>query len=144
MITFAQEQWSASIKELEPVLRAHFAEVQEDLELDVDWELYAKYAELGMLNLFVVRLFGEIKGYHISFILPAPHYKSTKFSISDSFWLSPELRGVGLGAKLFTELEAQLKSLGVQRVLQNTRAQFPIPFDRLGYKEAGKTYSKDL
>jgi ribosomal protein S18 acetylase RimI-like enzyme len=104
-----------------PVLAKHHTEAEgsDSLPLNVDYELGEQLYSLGML--MILGAFdisngadkAELLGYSVDILQPAFHYKGTTFATTDSLWVSPDARGLGVFETLNRRAEAKLRELGV-------------------------------
>src|SRR5690242_18761776 len=113
MLTFQVESWTAVLPEMEPIFPLHY----EELSLDKDWArmalnfpLYEKAEKDGYLLLCTARSDGRLIGYIVSALLPHTHYKDAgTMSMTDMYYVLPEFRRGGCGAKLLHYMESVLR-----------------------------------
>jgi GNAT superfamily N-acetyltransferase len=146
-ITYQVEPWSIVVPELEAHWKAHWAEIAHDrdkMPLDVDYETYAQLETRGQLHVVTVRVDDELVGYHITFVHPHPHYRSTLCGFADVYYIEPAYRQGFLAARLFRKVESSLRALGVQKLFSSCKADAPLGplFRRLGWREADMHYTK--
>ena len=117
------------------------------MPLDIDTEKYLTLEELGILRLYLAMRGEEVIGY-ITYILgPHLHYKSTKFAISDTFFIRKEYRSIFSAIGLFRFVEDALRGEGVQVMLTATEAHIPGAgrvLEYMGHKRAEVSYIKTL
>lgn len=143
------ERWSMVAEEIQPLLIRNWQETALDhaeIQLDPDYDLYAKADCERRLSVVTARADGRLVGYFINFVVPHPHYKSTLFGLMDVFFLEKEHRNAANGLRLFLETEKALRALGVKEVVANSkmRNDVSILFERLGWRKTAITYTKLL
>ena len=149
MITIQTEKLKDILEELKPLLPIHWKEIAldpEEVPLDPDYDQYLFMEEKGMLHVCTAREDGGLIGYYLSFIVFHPHYKTTLHSKLDIYYVHPAHRKAGAGFKLFKHYEAEMKRLGVKKIISGCKLHMdhgPL-FEALGYKEIERTYSKTI
>lgn len=147
MITFRIENWLEVKDEMAPLWLLHWEEVgqnKEKMRPNPDIDKLNLLDSRGMLHLVIARDKGKLVGYHASVIDTLIHYKHVLAAKGDLHWLAPEYRKGATGIRLFKEVERTLKARGVQVIYDFTKTYLdkgPV-FERLGYKNIEKTYSK--
>ena len=149
MITYQQETWDKFQPDFERLCVRHWEEIAHNkdlIPLSPDWNVYQGLANAGMLHATAAREEGELVGYQIYIVTPHPHYKTSLTANSDVLYLAPERRQGMTGIKLMKAAEANLKAIGVQRVLQNVKFSndWGAILDRMGYSPFERIYSKIL
>lgn len=147
-IEFNVERYQDAINEIKPYYQAHYDELasNKEIPLDPDYETYDKLSEAGFIHLVTARKDGELVGYHISFVMPHMHYKSSLTAHTDIYYLRKDCR-IGLnGYNFFKFMEESLNKKGVQRIYMMTKtdADKGIILKRLGYVEKERIYTKML
>lgn len=147
MITIQTETLESMLEELKPILPIHWKEIaldHEDIPLDPDYDLYLRMEEHGQLHVCTAREDGNLVGYFITFVINHPHYKSTLWGKVDIYYVHPDHRKNGTGYKLFAYHEAEMKNLGVNKVVNMCKLHQdhgPL-FAALGYTEIERIFSK--
>ncbi len=135
--------------EMEHLWPKHWKEVavnQDTVPLDVDFAAYDALDKAGMLHITVARENGRVVGYHILFVKPHLHYRSTLFAFSDVYYLDPAHRKGFAGVQLFRESERALRDRGVKVVVGNTKLSLDMSaiFKRLRWRETERVFVKYL
>lgn len=150
MITFHVERW----REFAPDGQALFPKHWEDLALDrdkidlaVDSAKYEQMDDLGILHIVTARKEGRLIGYFLSFLMAHPHYKNAGLmAVADVYYLLPEARPGGTGAKLFAAVENFLRERGVVKAYISCKIHQDHTklFTRLGWKPTDISFTKYL
>lgn len=150
MITFQQEKWREFAKEAQPIFTKHWEELALDrdkIDLSLDHPKYEQLDEVGALHIVTVRKNGRLVGYFLSFLMIHPHYKEAGLmAVTDFYYLLPEARSGGTGAKLFIEVEKLLRKRGVVKVYLSCKLHQDHTklFKRLGWRPTDTTFTKYL
>ena len=149
MLTFQTEAWPDVVEEMKPLFAEHWREIGVDHELcpmDMDYEMYDKYHEIGYLKITTVRSWGKIVGYCMALVCPHLHYKSTLFALGDLYYLDPEHRKGAAGMRLFIEHEKNMRALGAKKMTTITKrhADRTSMFEKLGWKAQETVFTKVL
>ena len=94
-----------------------------------------------------VRKDGELIGYHMGLIVTHPHYKDAGLmSTTDMFYILPEHRKGGVGAKLIMAVEAAMRERGVVKAFISTKLHqnHTDLFEALGWEPTDTVFSKIL
>lgn len=147
MISFAVERWHDVKDEALPLLLRHWEEIAADkaeIPLAIDYASYDALDASGALHILVARKDGVMIGYYCAIIRSHLHYVTTLFAFTDIFFIAPEHRKGMAGVRLFREMEASLKVLGVKKVFGATKPWLDVGpiFERLGYTKHEIVYSK--
>src|SRR5580658_8918348 len=129
MITYQIEPISADIlNEAKPLLMKHWEEiaVYKDIPLNPNFKFYERSALAGMI-LFTVRDNGKLMGYATYIAKEHLNYQGYNWAASNIFWLHPDLRGQGVGDKLFELAENHLRSIGVNVMHTTFKSDNPAP-----------------
>jgi GNAT superfamily N-acetyltransferase len=144
-----QELFLDILDELKPVLPVHWLELaldRDEIPLDPDYDFYLACEGNGRLHVCTARADGELVGYFITFVVPSPHYRTTLFGKVDIYYVRREHRRNGTGAALFDFHEAEMRRLGVKKVVNMCKIHqdhAPLFLSR-GYSEIERTFSKLL
>lgn len=141
-LLFQVETWERYSKDAEALWPLHYQELalnQDRIKLDVDRERYAHGEKDGNLIIVTARDGEKLVGYCLMMIVPHFHYKSSgKMGYVDVYYLLPEYRKGGNGARLFMAMEIALKAIGVRELYQSTKIHKDESrlFEALGYKKS--------
>lgn len=150
MITFQRESWDEFYPDgayLFPMNYEELALNKEDVSLDVNAESFAEIDAKGILNIVTARSEGKVVGYHISALLPHMHYRSAGLmAYTDVYFVHPDYRKGGCGAKLLMEVERTLKIRGVPKFYMSTKvhADNSKLLEALGYTFSDRIFTKVL
>lgn len=116
---FAVEKYRAIWEEGEKGL---FNKHWEDLAIDkvIPWDLnhklYEQMESSGMLHCVTARNNGKIVGYHVGILGPHLHYRTAgMMCYEDMYYLLPEFRAGGTGARFFMFIETALREIGITK-----------------------------
>lgn len=151
MIAFREESWSSLAKDATGGLfRKHWEELALDrdkIELSMDMEKYKQLSDSGVLHIVTARRDGRLVGYFVTFLMIHPHYKDAGLmALTDFYYLLPEERRGGAGAKLVIAMETSLKERGVVKAYLSCKLHedhTPL-FTLLGWKPTDITFTKHL
>jgi len=137
----------AAIPELEPIIAEHYNELalnQDKVPLAPRWNIYDASEQANELLFVTCREHGKLVGYFIGFVTPGLHYSTCLTCNMDIFYISKEFRGGSLGIRLFSFVERELRTRGVQRffVGSKTHADASALFKRLKFNKVETYYSK--
>lgn len=154
MITYAVEPWSKVWRELRELWDEHWREVainQDMIKLDPDIPAYNTMEAAGMLHVVVGREAGRVIGYHISFVRPHLHYRTSLSAITDVYFIRASHRGPRAAIRLFEAAEKTLAARGVQKTFNGTKIHKSPDgrsldhgrlFEHMGHVEAERLYVK--
>jgi hypothetical protein len=120
---------------------------REHIKPDLDYERYAKLDEMEMMHCVTARADGKLVGYIICFLIIHMHYKSSgMMALADMYYILPEYRVGGLGAKMFMEMERGLRANNITRAHMSckTHEDHSQLFIKMGWKLTDYTFSKFL
>ena len=149
-VTIGEERLSDLWTELMPMFARHFEELSGNLDIPLcpDQEKYNQIEASGGLKTYVMRdAEGHAIGYSLLFVSYNLHYSQHLMASQDIFWLAPEHRRGGLGARLVRYTDDALRAHGVVCVYQHVKCAHPalgVLLRRQGYKEVETIYSKRL
>jgi GNAT superfamily N-acetyltransferase len=150
VITFQVEKWAEFEKEGSLIFRRHWEDLALDhdkIDLGVDNQKYQQMDDLGILHILTARKDGRLIGYFLAFLMVHPHYSNAGLmAIADVYYLLPEARSGGTGARLFAEVEKTLKARGVVKAYLSCKLHQDHSklFTRLGWKPTDLTFTKYL
>lgn len=145
-IAFQVEDYAKVIPEMREIYPLHWKEIGLDhdlIPLDPDYELYDQLAKAGITHLVTARDDGMLIGYHISFIRPALHYKSTLMCFSDIFYLLPDYRHGMTGYNFLKFFRDSAKAKGAKRIYVATKLALDVGalMKRLGFIQIERIFS---
>jgi hypothetical protein len=134
-----------------PLWKKHYDEIALDKDicpLDPDWEFYFVSAERGLLHILTARSqSGKLAGYIFNLLGSHNHYASTRFAVTEMFWLHPYFRKGWQPVRMFTENVRMLKERGAVIGIVNFKLHFMDArvgklLARLGYEPCDITMRK--
>jgi GNAT superfamily N-acetyltransferase len=146
VIEFAKESYADAIQEMRLLYPAHWAEIEGETLLDMDYDRYWELDRLGIIHLFTARDQGCLVGYQVFLVSPALHHKSSLTAFCDFEYLKPKYRKGWNGVKFLRFGEKCLQDFGVHRIMREstTRLDFGSVLKFLGYRVKAHLYSKVL
>ena len=120
---------------------------RDKMPLDIDVARYEAAERNAVLKVFAVCLGGEPVGYAQYFITTHPHYKSTVWAISDTFYIEPEHRSIVTALGFFQFIEGCLREDGARFMYTTTEVDVPGAarvLERLGHTPAELSFVKSL
>lgn len=149
MLTFAIEAWPDVVEEMKPLFAEHWREIGVDHEaipMDMDYEMYEKYHEIGYLKITTARAEGKLVGYCMALVCTHLHYKSTLFALGDLYYLDPEYRNGAAGVRMFMEHEKNMRACGAKKITTITKkhSDRSAMFEGLGWVAQETVYTKVL
>jgi GNAT superfamily N-acetyltransferase len=126
LITFTHESWDELARDAAvEIFPRHWRELaldRNEIPLSVDVELYSNSDKKGVLHVVVARNDGFVVGYIFFWIMPHPHYKDFGLQAStDAFYVLPEFRKGGLGARMLMFAEESLRERGIKKLAISTK-----------------------
>ena len=118
MLTFQTENWSDLERDGSELFKVHYDELalhKEVMPMGLDGSIYLELERLKRLLVVTVRRDGELVGYYLAIFIPKhPHNKdAAPVSTTDMFYVHPDHRRGGTGAKLLMFVAQELKKLGI-------------------------------
>ena len=147
---FQQEKWADCVHEMREIWPAHWASLaldQEHIKLACDEAKYEQGEALGCLHIVTARVDGKLVGYYYGMLMHHLHYKDAGLMCySDVYYLKPEYRGGGSGARFILAVMASLKERGVVKLYISTKVHqdHGALFERLGMKCSDRVFTKLL
>jgi GNAT superfamily N-acetyltransferase len=125
-MTFQLERWDDFWRDGQEIFPIHFEELalhKDRIPLGMDDSLYRQMEAAGTLYVLTARVDWKLVGYYVAIIIPNhPHNKDAgKVSNCDMFYLLPEYRRGGNGAKLLIMAEKSLRKLGVTKASMSVK-----------------------
>jgi hypothetical protein len=147
MLSFQLEAWPEIVEELKPLFPRHWQEIGVDrdaIPMDMDYEMYEKYNEIGYLKVVTAREGSKLVGYCMGLSTTHLHYKSTLFGLGDLYWLAPEYRSGSAGVRMFLKFEEVHKVLGARKLTSISKLHRDVSpmFLALGWKPQETTFTK--
>ena len=143
-LEFKWERFSKVAPELLPLFKKHYAEIAVDRDicpLDPDWGYYHGIDQAGLLRLLTARSASNRKlaGYIFNIVGYHNHYKSTRFAVTEMFYLHPHFRKGWQPVKMFMENLRGLEASGADIATINFKLHFQDArvgklLARLGYE----------
>lgn len=135
------------LEELEPLFKELYEEAgDKSFELDFNKLLYIRCSNAGVYVGYTAREdTGKVMGYVGYWLGTHPHY-SVSFAQADVLYVDKKFRGTYTALKLLREAERDLKEYcEVEWILHGSSTTDTSPLLlRRGYKELGKTFSKEI
>lgn len=151
-LVFAWEHFNKLAPELKTLWVKHYDEIALDQDicpLDPNWDYYYGVDECGILHILTARYNGHLAGYIFNLVAGHNHYQSTRFAVSDMFWLHPRFRKGWEPVRMFAEnirglqlREAKISILNFKLTYKNGRVG--KLFQRLGYEPTDLVMRKVL
>lgn len=148
-IEIKKESFREIWPEAKALLEQHYREIglyNSKVVFDPQVDSYEGLCDAGVLHILAVRADGKLIGYCANLIMQHLHYKATKSSINDVFYIHPDYRKGFVGIRLIKETERVMKELGVDVISFGFKTYAPLDklFERLGWDFTEKTYTKYL
>ena len=150
-LTFQIEPWANLVRDAQPLFKIHYEELalhKDKVPLGMDFQMYQDLENRGMLLVVTVRLSLMVVGYYIAIIIKNhPHNKTAgPVSTTDMFYVSPNYRRGGAGAKLLMFAENALRSRGVTKASLSTKLKFTnqVLLEALGWEATDLVFQKIL
>lgn len=147
-VVFAVEKFSEMMEDAKAIFPIHYEELALDkdkISLDLDFDRYLQGENSGMLHVVTARFAGVLVGYHIGLLLNHLHYKSAGMMMyTDIYYVLPNFRKGGCGAKMFSFLEKELKAIGVVKMYTSTKVHSDNSklLEAMGFKVSDKVLTK--
>jgi GNAT superfamily N-acetyltransferase len=149
MITFAREAFHDAQPEYGDFVYEYWHNSPENGvldRLDFDWEVYHKLDNDGLLHLTVGRDDGRLVAAALYLIMMDIKRKWKKVATCDTFAVSRNYRGLGIGRELYAAVEPALIALGVNEIQNGYREVYKVQplFERLGFYIEQRMYVKKV
>jgi GNAT superfamily N-acetyltransferase len=150
MIIFRVERWADFWRDCQELTPLHWAEAALDkdkIALSIQPENYAACDEKGILHIVTARDGAKMVGYFIANVVIHPHYKDAGLmAFTDMYFMHPDYRKGGNGAKLLIEVERTLKARGVVKAYLSTKVHEDKSelLKALGWEPADLSFTKWL
>lgn len=131
------------------LIENHFAEAypsRETFSLDMDWDMYAKLEDMGLVKIFTARDNDKLVGYLWVILSPNLHSKGTTVASDDGLFVSKEYRGKQVAQDLIRFTEQCLREDGLKVFYISGTHENPIEplMNRMGYSPIETKYQKVL
>lgn len=143
-LEFKWERFERISHELLPLFKKHYAEIAVDKDicpLDPDWDYYLGTDRMGLLRVLTARSAanGKLAGYIFNIVGSHNHYKSTRFAVTEMFYLHPHFRKGWQPVRFFMENIRGLQTTGADIATINFKVHFQDArvgklLARLGYE----------
>lgn len=142
-LSFKWERFERIHHELLPLFKKHYVEIAVDRDicpLDPDWDYYLGVDRMGLLHIFTARASnGKLAGYIFNIVGSHNHYRTTRFAVTEMFWLHPHFRKGWQPVKFFIENLRGLRTTGADIATINFKVHFQDArvgklLARLGYE----------
>lgn len=149
-VTFQVERWADFWRDCQELTPLHWAEAALDkdvIKLSILPENYAACDEKGILHIVTARYGGKMVGYFVANVVTHPHYKEAGLmAFTDMYFMHPDYRRGGYGAKLIIAVEASLKERGVVKAYISTKVHENKSemLLALGWKPSDMSFTKIL
>jgi len=125
-LRFQTETWDDLWRDGQDIFPVHYRELslhQDRVPLGMDDELYRGMEARGNLHVLTAREDGRLVGYYLAIVIKNhPHNKDAgKVANCDMFYMLPEFRKGGAGAKLILMAEKSLREKGVTKVSMSVK-----------------------
>lgn len=141
MLTFQVETWLNLERDGSEIFKVHYGELalhKQAMPMGLDNTIYLEFERLGLLLVLTARRDGKLVGYFVAITIHHhPHNKDGgKVSTCDMFYILPEHRRGGAGAKLLKAAESELRARGVKKASISTKLHFEngALLDALGWE----------
>lgn len=146
MTTYTIERMLDHLDELKKLAEEHSKEScpYEDIPLKVNWDVFVKMNEYGVLKFYAAKKEGKLIGYALFNVSHNLEYSTSLQGSLSNIFIHPDHRGTG--TRFILWCEKQLKELGVQVVYHHVKAKndYGVLLKRLGYDIMNIEYAKRL
>lgn len=126
-------QFEESYKDLEPLYRQHYKEMQDRFEkegikladFNPQLSIYCSYSRVGLLINFVIRAVETVVGYCNVYVTCDMH-NGEKIATEDTIYIIPSHRGRDAGRLLVEFVHQHLRQLGVKRLNVTTSTDLKV------------------
>lgn len=143
---FALENLARVRREIEPLLKQHYDEIalnKDIINLNPDWEGYARLDAVNALRIYTARRNNKLLGYFVVIVSKSLHYRDHLFANNDVIFLAKDARKGLTGVKLIKYAIDSLAAEGITKLHVNTKAHQPFDaiLERLNFEEIERVYS---
>lgn len=148
-IELQRERAHELVGEIAPLLRSHHGEVAPfpEIPLEPNIPAYCGAEDAGLLRCYTLRETGILVGYSVHFVVPNPHYASSRQATADTIFVKPQYRDRGRGLALLRFADEQLAQEHVEVAYQHVavgRDFGPVLTRFMGYRPIATVYGKRL
>ena len=143
---FSLENLARVRHEIEPLIKQHYDEIalnKDIINLNPDWEGYARLDSINALRIYTARKDDELMGYFVVIVSKSLHYRDHLFANNDIIFLTKPARKGLTGVKLIKYAIDSLAAEGITKLHINTKAHQPFDaiLERLNFEEIERVYS---
>jgi len=143
---FSLENLARVRHEIEPLIKQHYDEIalnKDIINLNPDWEGYARLDSINALRIYTARKDDELMGYFVVIVSKSLHYRDHLFANNDIIFLTKPARKGLTGVKLIKYAIDSLAAEGITKLHVNTKAHQPFDaiLERLNFEEIERVYS---
>lgn len=116
------------------------------LQLGYSEKYYKELFDANSYCLFQVRYDDKLVGYSGFFIYSPPQHLQALHAKQDILYLTPEIRGQGIGTKFIEYSDVCFKEMGCTHVLQcvPNKSDWGLLLERIGYHKLESIYLRSL
>lgn len=149
MVKYQQEFLDSVRGEVETLIQNHFDEVypaRDSFDCDMDWDMYSKLEQIGLLKIFTARIDQELIGYLWVILSPNIHSKGSMLACDDGLYVAKSYRGKSVAKDLigFTEKCLKEDGLKVFHIVGTTEKPIDALVKRMGYTAIETKFQKVL
>lgn len=150
MILFTTETFEDFWRDAQHIFPVHWKELaldQDKIELGIDADRFSTIGKQGMLHIVTARDDDFMFGYYVAIVMPHLHYKdSGVMAFTDMYYILPEYRKGGCGAKFLIEVERTLRERGVVKAYISSKLHqdHSALFEALGWRPSDISFVKCL
>lgn len=151
MLTFQVETWPELERDGAEIFKVHYDELalhKAAMPMGLDNAIYLEFERLGLLLVLTARKDKQLVGYFVAILIHHhPHNKDGgRVATTDMFYILPEHRRGGAGARLLMAAEKELRARGVKKASISTKIHFESGelLDSLGWEKTDVVRQKLL
>lgn len=149
MVVFANEPFSEALPEYAEFVYEYWHNSPENDttdRLDFNWDVYRILDEDGVLHLTVGRDNEKMVAAALYLLMMDIKRKWKKIATCDTFAVSRDYRGLGIGKQLYAAVEPSLIALGVNEIQNGYREVYNVEplFPKLGFYAEQRMYVKKV
>jgi GNAT superfamily N-acetyltransferase len=141
-LSFQPEKWKHLWNEGQALFQLHYDELalhKDVMPMGLDNNFYAGLELRNFLLVVTARRDSKLIGYFVGIVIAHhPHNKDAgKVATTDMFYIAPEERKGGAGAKLLIAAESEMRRHGVKKATISTKIKFEngALLDALGWEK---------
>lgn len=149
MVKYQQEFLESVRGEVEVLIQNHFDEVypaRDSFDCNMDWDMYEKLEQIGLLKIFTARIEKELIGYLWVILSPNIHSKGSMLACDDGLYVDKSYRGKSVAKDLIRLTEKCLKEDGLKvfNIVGTTEKPIDALVKRMGYTAIETKFQKVL